>query len=120
MGGQIIDASIIAAPEQRNADREKREIKAGRIPAEWAKKPAKLRQKERDARWTAKATRAKPVADGSPRVDAEVVLIAEGRDPEIDRRHRLIRSCRERMRRVTTGRCCPGSGTKPHRQRCLG
>jgi hypothetical protein len=28
----------------------KREIKQGRIPAEWAKKPAKLRQKDRDAR----------------------------------------------------------------------
>jgi hypothetical protein len=25
----------------------------GRIPAEWAKQPAKLRQKDRDARWTA-------------------------------------------------------------------
>lgn len=31
MSGQIIDASIVAAPKQRNTDGEKRDIKAGRI-----------------------------------------------------------------------------------------
>ena len=50
MGGQIVDASIIAAPKQRNTDAEKRDIKEGRIPAGWADKPAKLAQKDRDAR----------------------------------------------------------------------
>jgi IS5 family transposase len=53
MGGQIVDASIVAAPKQRNTDAEKRELKEGRIPAAWADKPAKLAQKDRDARWTA-------------------------------------------------------------------
>jgi IS5 family transposase len=72
MGGQIIDASIIAAPKQRNTDGEKREIKAGRIPAEWANKPAKLRQKDRDARWTVKYTKGKPSEDGAARVDLAV------------------------------------------------
>jgi len=56
MGGQIIDASIVAAPKQRNTEGEKRDIKQGRIPPAWAKKPAKLRQKDRDARWTVKYT----------------------------------------------------------------
>jgi transposase, IS5 family len=42
-GGQIIDATIVAAPKQRNTEGEKRDIKEGRIPAEWANKPAKLR-----------------------------------------------------------------------------
>src|ERR1700745_859895 len=60
MGGQIIDAAIIAAPKQRNSADEKREIKESRIPADWAGKPAKLRQKDRDARWTLKYTKAKP------------------------------------------------------------
>jgi hypothetical protein len=32
MSGQIIDASTVAAPKQRNTDGEKRDIKAGRIP----------------------------------------------------------------------------------------
>ena len=59
VSGQIIDASIVAAPKQRNTDGEKRDIMEGRIPPEWANKPAKLRQKDRDARWTVKYTKAK-------------------------------------------------------------
>ena len=51
------DASLIAAPKQRNTQAEKAEIKAGRIPEEWAKKPAKLAHKDRDARWTVKFTK---------------------------------------------------------------
>ena len=35
MGGQIMDASIVAAPKQRTTDEEKREIKAGRVPEAW-------------------------------------------------------------------------------------
>ena len=69
MSGQIIDASIVAAPKQRNTDGEKRDIREGRIPPEWATKPAKLRQKDRDARWTVKYTKAKPSEVGMPRVD---------------------------------------------------
>lgn len=45
MSGQIIDASIIAAPRQRNTDAEKAALKEGRISEEWAAKPAKLAQK---------------------------------------------------------------------------
>ena len=67
MGGQIIDATIVAAPKQRNTEGEKRDIKEGRIPPAWAQKPAKLRQKDRDARWTVKYTKAKPSEDGMPR-----------------------------------------------------
>jgi transposase, IS5 family len=92
MGGQIIDASIVAAPKQRNTEGEKREIKAGRIPAEWAKKPAKLRQKDRDARWSVKSTKAKPSVDGAPRVDLAIPAFGYKNHIGIDRRHRLIRS----------------------------
>src|SRR6202045_5333805 len=91
MGGQIIDATIVAAPKQRNTDGEKREIKEGRIPAEWAKKPAKLRQKDRDARWTVKYTKAKPSEAGMPRVDLAVPAFGYKNHLGIDRRHRLIR-----------------------------
>ena len=59
MSGQIVDASLVAAPKQRNSEDEKQAIKAGRIPEEWKDKPAKLRQKDRDARWTVKFTKAK-------------------------------------------------------------
>ena len=50
MSGQIVDASLVAAPRQRNTDDEKKAIKQGRIPANWKAKPAKLRHKDRDAR----------------------------------------------------------------------
>ncbi len=64
MSGQIVDASLVAAPRQRNSDDEKQEIKAGRIPQAWQIKPAKLRQKDRDARWTVKFAKAKLSLDG--------------------------------------------------------
>lgn len=49
MGGQIVDATVVAAPKQRNSEGEKADIKVGRIPQDWQDKPAKLRQKDRDA-----------------------------------------------------------------------
>src|SRR3954452_1028866 len=52
MSGQIVDARLVAAPRQRNTEAQKAELKAGRIPAAWEAKPAKLRHKDRDARWT--------------------------------------------------------------------
>ncbi len=72
IGGQIIDASLVAAPKQRNTDAEKREIREGRIPQAWRDKPSKLAQKDRDARWTVKFSKAKPADDGSPRIDLAV------------------------------------------------
>ncbi len=53
-GGQIIDASIVAVPTQRNTRDENKAIKGGRTPACWEEKPAKNRQKDKDARWTKK------------------------------------------------------------------
>ena len=35
MSGQIVDASLVAAPRQRNTDDEKKAIKEGRIPPNW-------------------------------------------------------------------------------------
>nr|ABN47099.1 hypothetical protein [Sinorhizobium meliloti SM11] len=58
-GGQIVDATIIQAPKQHNSQDEKAAIKAGEIKAEWKDKPAKLAQKDRDARWTVKYSKAK-------------------------------------------------------------
>ena len=52
MSGQIVDASLVAAPKQRNTAAEKADIKEGRIPEDWQDRPAKLRQKDRDACWT--------------------------------------------------------------------
>ena len=52
--GQIIDASIVEAPRQRNTRAENEQIKAGQTPEAWKENPAKLRQKDVDARWVQK------------------------------------------------------------------
>ena len=54
MGGQIVDASIVRAPAQRNRRSENDAIKAGKVPADWEDKPRKRAQKDADARWTKK------------------------------------------------------------------
>jgi IS5 family transposase len=66
MSGQIVDATIVAAPKQRNTQEEKQALRDGRIPEDWKDKPAKLAQKDCDARWTIKYTKAKPKEDGVP------------------------------------------------------
>jgi IS5 family transposase len=53
-GGQLIDASLIPVPRQRNSRDENATIKAGECPTEWASQPAKRRQKDTEARWTMK------------------------------------------------------------------
>jgi IS5 family transposase len=53
-GGQIIDATIVAVPKQRNDRDENIEIKAGELPEAWKTQPNKLAQKDCDARWTKK------------------------------------------------------------------
>src|ERR1700746_372638 len=86
MGGQIIDAAIVAAPKQRNTGEEKNAIKQGRIPDGWKDK---LRQKDRDARWTIKYT--KPEESGVPKVDLAIPAFGYKNHVSIDRHHGLIR-----------------------------
>jgi IS5 family transposase len=50
--GQMVDATIVPVPKQRNSRDENDEVKAGKTPEEW--EPAKNRQKDKDARWTKK------------------------------------------------------------------
>ena len=54
MGGQIIDATIVPAPRQRNSRDDNALVKAGETPADWEAHPDKNRQKDKDARWTKK------------------------------------------------------------------
>jgi IS5 family transposase len=53
-GGQMVDATIVPVPKQRNSREDNDTVKAGKTPEEWEKKPAKNRQKDKDARWTKK------------------------------------------------------------------
>lgn len=91
MSGQIVDASIVAAPKQRNTDGEKQAIKEGRIPEGWKDEPAKLRQKDTDARWTVKFSKAKPCKDGQPQRDLAIPAFGYKNHISTDKRHGLIR-----------------------------
>ncbi|AJE14159.1 IS5 family transposase [Pseudomonas aeruginosa] len=51
-GGQIVDATLVPAPKQRNSREENKLVREGAMPADW--KPAKRRQKDTDATWTQK------------------------------------------------------------------
>ncbi len=96
MSGQILDASLVAAPKQRNSEGEKQAIKERRQGAPGAgglegqagqAQAAKLRQKDRDARWTLKQGRKKQEA----RVHIAVPHFGYKNHVSIDRRHGLIR-----------------------------
>jgi IS5 family transposase len=50
--GQIVDASIVQAPRQRNRRDENQQIKDGQVPEDWS--PQKRRQKDVEARWIKK------------------------------------------------------------------
>ena len=52
--GQIIDATFVPVPIQRNSKESNAKIKAGEVPEHWKDQPAKLRQKDLDAKWTKK------------------------------------------------------------------
>ena len=76
MGGQIIDATIVPAPRQRNTRDDNITVKAGGTPADWEAHPAKNRQKDKDARWTKK--------NGKSHFGYKNHI-------NIDRRHKLVR-----------------------------
>lgn len=92
-GGQIVDATLIAAPKQRNSDGEKAAIKEGKSADEiWADQPAKAAQKDTDARWTVKYSKAKPDADGMVRRrDIAIPAFGYKNHASIDRHGGFIR-----------------------------
>jgi IS5 family transposase len=52
--GKIVDASCVEVPRQRNTRAENAQLKEGQTPADWSDHPAKLAQKDVDARWAKK------------------------------------------------------------------
>lgn len=84
------DASLIAAPRQRNPDGEKAVLKAGRTAQEiWPDKPAKVAQKDTNARSTIKYSKAKSRADGSRPVDPAIPAFGYKSHISIDRQNRV-------------------------------
>ena len=52
--GQIVDASFVEVPRQRNRRTENEAIKQGEVPDGWKDDPKRLSHKDLDARWTQK------------------------------------------------------------------
>lgn len=74
--GQIIDATFVEVPRQRNTRAENAQIKAGQTPADWAAEPAKARQKDVDARWAKKGEERHYGYKNHVKVDSQSKLIA--------------------------------------------
>jgi IS5 family transposase len=92
MGGQIVDATLVAAPKQRNTAAEKAAIKGGQSAAEiWPDQPAKAAQKDIDARWTVKFAKARPLPGGRPGIDIAIPSFGYKSSIAICRRYGFIR-----------------------------
>ncbi len=92
MGGQIVDATLVAAPKQRNSAAEGQAIKAGKTAAQiWPDEPAKAAQKDTDARWTLKFAKARALPDGRPGVDIAIPSFGYKSSIAICRRYGFIR-----------------------------
>lgn len=93
MSGQIVDATLVPAPKQRNSDGEKEAIKAGKSAKEiWPDKPNKAAQKDTNARWTLKVggkVRYRP--DGTPLPQIALPVFGYKSHISIDRRFGFIR-----------------------------
>lgn len=93
MSGQIVDATLVPAPKQRNTEDEKAAIKAGKSAGEiWKDKPNKAAQKDVDARWTLKIggkVRYRP--DGTPLPMIAIPVFGYKSHISIDRRFGFIR-----------------------------
>ena len=90
--GQILDASLIAAPRQHHTRAEKEAIKSGQSADDiWPDEPAKAAQKDVDARWTVKFSAAKARGDGSTPLDLAIPVFGYKNHIGIDQRYGLIR-----------------------------
>ena len=73
--GQIVDASFVEVPRQRNTREENEKIKAGEGAGLWGEKPRKQRQKDVDARWTKKNNQTFYGYKDHAKIDAKSKLI---------------------------------------------
>jgi IS5 family transposase len=105
MGGQIVDASIIQAPRQRMTKAEKEQVKKGEIPKDWQAKPSQLAQKDLDARWMVKYTKAKNETKGA--VDLAIPFFGYKNHLSTDRRFGFIRKSEVTSANVFDGHILP-------------
>jgi len=108
MSGQIVDASLVPAPKQRNTEGEREAVKAGKSAADiWPDQPAKAAQKDTSAPlswfegkplpgngWTLKiGGKIRYRADGMPLPQIAQPVFGYKSHISIDRRFGFIRGC---------------------------
>lgn len=93
MSGQIVDASLVPAPRQRNTEGEREAIKSGKSARDiWPDEPNKAAQKDTDARWTLKVGgKVRYRADGTPLPMIALPVFGYKSHISIDRRFSFIR-----------------------------
>jgi transposase, IS5 family len=92
MGGQIVDATVIAARRPRLTQAEKEAIKGGGTPADW--KPARRAQIDHDGRWTIKRGNKRVPAPGAGhqrQIEIAVPMFGYKNHVGLDREHGLLR-----------------------------
>ena len=94
MSGQIVDATLVLAPKQRNTEDEKAAVKAGKPAKEiWPDKPNKAVHKDVDARWTLKVGgKIRYRSDGTPLPMIATPTFGYKSHISIDRRFGFIRA----------------------------
>ena len=75
--GSIVDASFVNVPRQRNSREENEAIKQGNTPESFENNPAKLSQKDCDARWVTKNKERHYGYKNHVKVDAKTKLITK-------------------------------------------
>lgn len=97
MSGQIVDATLVPSPKQRNTEDEKEAVKAGKTAKEiWPDEPSKAAQKDTNARWTMKiGGRIRYRPDGTPLPQIALPVFGYKSHICIDRRFGFIRGCHE-------------------------
>jgi transposase, IS5 family len=90
------------------------------LPEAWSK-PTRFHQKDRNARWTVKFSKAKPKEDGEPQIDIAIPVFGYESHVSIQRRHGFIRRGRTSDGAAHDGaRLREGLRSGQHRLRCLG
>ena len=114
MGGQIVDATLVSAPKQRNTDDEKQAIKAGRRAAEIRPdQPTKAAQTDTQARWTVKTVRRREPAGTQRRLPEIAIPVFDYKSRiAIDRAYGFIRRSA-----VTDAACHDGRISHIHRKK---
>lgn len=91
MGGQIVDANGRCRAEAEENRRSEGRYQGGQDPDAWKDKPAKLRQKDRDVRWTVKFSKAKIDDEGNAhKRDIAVPIFGYKSHASINQRHGFI------------------------------